>query len=101
MVRTLRLKNTLRETVHLQEFVALKFIKEEGNFSMIKDGQHFHQMHIFIKIAKPLLILLRITNSNQSHMDKIQFILLMFDDHIRMSMSELNNEDYFSPVEEL
>ena len=58
-------------------------------------------MHIFIKIAKPLLILLRIANSNQSHMDKIQLMLLMFDDHIRMSMSELNDEDYFSPVEEL
>ena len=34
-------------------------------------------------------------------MDKLRFIVLMFDDHIRMSMSELNDEDYFPPVTEL
>ena len=27
-------------------------------------------------------------------MDKLRFMVLMVDDHIRMSMSELNDEDY-------
>ena len=53
---------------------------------MIKDNQYFHQRHIFIKIAKPILILLRMADSNQTHMNKIRFMVLMFDDHIRMSM---------------
>ena len=49
MMRTLRLKHSLRGTVHLQELIALKFRNEEGNFAMIKDDQYFHQRHIFIK----------------------------------------------------
>ena len=40
-------------------------------------------------------------DSNHPHMDKLWFIFLMGDDHIRMSMSELNDEDYFPPVTEL
>ena len=35
MIRTLRLKNTLRGTVHLQEFIAFKLSKEEGTVEMI------------------------------------------------------------------
>ena len=38
---------------------------------------------------------------NQPHMEKLWFMVLMVDDHIRMSMSEINDEDYFSPVTEL
>ena len=34
-------------------------------------------------------------------MDKLWFMVLMVDDHIRMSMPELNYEDYFPPVTEL
>ena len=52
-------------------------------------------------MAKPLLILLRMADSNQPHMDKLRFMVLMFDDHIRMYMYELNDEDYFPPVTEL
>ena len=52
-------------------------------------------------MAKPLLIILRVADSNHPHMDKLWFMVLMFDDHIRMSMSELNDEDYFPPVTEL
>ena len=58
-------------------------------------------MHIFIKIANPLLIILRMVNLNQPHMEKLGFMILMFDYHIRMSMPELNDEDYFPPVPEL
>ena len=87
MMRTLRPKNALRATVHLQEFIGLKLRKEEGTSAMIKDDQYFHQMHIFIKKAKPLLILLRMSDSNQTHMDKLLFMVLMVDDHIMMSMS--------------
>ena len=68
---------------------------------MIKDDQSFHQKHIFIKMAEPLLILLSMADSTQTHMDKLWFMVLMVDDHIRMSMPELNNEDYFPPVTEL
>ena len=49
-------------------------------------------------MAKPLLILLRIVNSSQTHMDRLWFMVLMVDDHIRMFMSELNDEDYFPLV---
>ena len=62
---------------------------------MIKDDKSFHQSHIFIKIENPLLILLRMADSKQPHMDKLRFMVLIVDDQIRMSMSELNNEGYF------
>ena len=48
-------------------------------------------------MAKPLLILLGVADSNQPHVDKLQFMVLMVDDHIRMSMPELNDE-YYSPL---
>ena len=68
---------------------------------MIKDDKSFHQRHIFIKIAKPLLILLRMVDSNHPHMYKLRFVVLMVDDLIRMSILEINDEDYFPPVIEL
>ena len=68
---------------------------------MIKDDQPFHQRQIFIKIAKPLLILLRMANSNQPHMENLRFMVLMVDDIIRMSVPDLNDEDYFPPETEL
>ena len=34
-------------------------------------------------------------------MEKLRFMVLMVDDHIRISMPELKNEDYFPPVTEL
>ena len=68
---------------------------------MIKVGQSFHQRHIFIKMEKPLLILLSMADSNQPHMDKLRFMVLMVDDHIRMSMSELNDEECLPHVTEL
>ena len=40
-------------------------------------------------------------DSNQPLMYKLRFMVLMVDDHIRMSMSELNDEDYFLPVTDL
>ena len=40
-------------------------------------------------------------NSNQTHMNKLQFMVLMVDDHIRISMPELNDEDYFPHVTKL
>ena len=60
---------------------------------MIKDDQSFHQMHIFIKMSKHLLIILRMANSNHPQMEKIRIMVLMVDDHIRMSMPEINDED--------
>ena len=61
---------------------------------MIKYNQSFHQRHIFIKTAKPLQIILRMDDSNHLHMENLQFMVLMGDDHIRMYMPEINNEDY-------
>ena len=52
-------------------------------------------------MAKPLLILLRVADSNQPHVDKLQFMVLMVDDHIIISMPDLNYEDYSPPVTEL
>ena len=40
-------------------------------------------------------------DSNQPHTDKLRFMVNMVDYHIRMSMSDLNDEDYFPPVTEL
>ena len=97
-MHTLRLKYVLRVTVHLQYFIALKLMKEGGTDAMIKYDQYFHQMHIFIKIANPLLIILRMVNLNQPHTDKLGFMILMFDYRIRMSMPELNYEDHPLPV---
>ena len=68
---------------------------------MIQDDKYFHQRYILIKTAKPLLILLRMADSNQPHMDTLRFMVLIVDDHIRMSMLELNDEDYFPPITEL
>ena len=39
MMRTLRLKNALKGTVHLLEFIVLKLSKEEGTAAMIKGDQ--------------------------------------------------------------
>ena len=52
-------------------------------------------------MPNPLLIILRMANSNQPHMDKLRFMVLMVDYYIRMSMPELNDEYYFPPVTEL
>ena len=43
-------------------------------------------------MENPLLILLKMADSNYPHMDKIQFMVLMVDDHIRMSMPDINDE---------
>ena len=84
-------------TVHFQEFISLKLRNEEGNVEMIKDYQSFHQSNIFIKMANSTLILLRMSDSNYPHMDKLRFMLLMVNYHIRMYISELNDEDYPPP----
>ena len=52
-------------------------------------------------MANPLLIILRVVDSNQPHMDKFWFMVLMVDDQIRISMPELNDEDYFLPITDL
>ena len=49
-------------------------------------------------MAKPLQIILRMDDSNQLHMEKLWFMVLMVDYHIRMSMPELNDEYYLPPV---
>ena len=48
---------------------------------------------MFIKMEKPLLILMWMADSNHPHTDKFRFMVLMVDDHIRISMSEINDED--------
>ena len=68
---------------------------------MIKGDQSFHQRYIFIKMAKILLILLRMADLNQTHIYKLRLVVLIVDDHIRMYMPELNDEDYFPPVIDL
>ena len=52
-------------------------------------------------MTKPLLILLRMADSNQPHVYNLRSMVLMVDDHIRMSMSKLNDKEYFPPVKEL
>ena len=52
-------------------------------------------------MTKPILILLSMADSNQPHMNKLRFRVLMVDDHIRMYMPYINDEDYFPPVTEL
>ena len=52
-------------------------------------------------MSKPLLILLKMADSNQPHMYKLRCMIRMVYEHIRMSMPELNDEDYFPPVTEL
>ena len=84
--------------MHLHEFIALKLRKEEGTVAMIIDNQSFHQRYIFIKMAKTLLIIMRMFKSNQPHMDKLLSMVLMVDDHIRMSMPDINDKDYLPPV---
>ena len=65
---------------------------------MIKNDQYFRQMKILIKKAKHILILLRVADSNQPHMDKLRFMVLMFDDHISIYMPDLNYEYYFPHI---
>ena len=96
MMCTLRLKNALRGAVHFQEFIALKLSKKEGTVAMIKDNQYFHQRHILIKTTKTFLILLRMVDSNQPHMDKLRSMVLMVDDHMRMYMPDINDK-YHQP----
>ena len=98
MVRTLCQEYILKGTVHLQEFIVSNMRKEEGTVEIIKDSQLFHQRHIFIKIENTLLIILRMADSNQPHMEKIWSMVIMVDDHIRMSMPELNDEYYLTSV---
>ena len=98
---TLCLKYSLRGTVHLQEFIDLKLSNEEGTVAMIKYNQYFHQRHILIKMTKPLLNILRMADLNQPHIYKLRFMVFMVDDHISMSMPEINDEYYFLPVTEL
>ena len=83
--------------MHLREFIEFKIVKEEGTVAIIKD-QSFHKKYIWLKIEKNILNIMRMANSNKPQMDKLQFMVLMVDDHIRMSMPELINEEYFPPV---
>ena len=73
----------------------MKFSREEGTVAMIKYDQSFHQRQIFIKMEEPLLIILRMAYSNQPHTDKLWFMVLIVDDHIRMFLTEPN--DYYYP----
>ena len=75
--------------------------KEEVTIEMMQYDQLLHHRHIFIKMKNPLLILLSMSGSNQTHMDQLRFMVLMVDYHIRMSMPDINDEDYFPPVTEL
>ena len=79
---------------------------------MIKYDKYFHQRHIFIKVAKSLLIILRMADSNQPHilrmayskqphMDKLRFMVLMVYNRISMSMPDINDKYYFPLVTEL
>ena len=52
-------------------------------------------------MENPKLFILRIVKSNQPHMEKLGFTVFMVDDRIRMSITELNNEDYLHPVPQL
>ena len=52
-------------------------------------------------MAKPLLILLRMDDLNQPHMDNLRLMVLMVDYHIRMSMPKLNYENHSPPVTDL
>ena len=76
-------------------------MKEEGNVATIKEDQTFHQSHIFIKKSNPLLVLLRMTDSKQPHTDKLWFMVLIVDDHIRMFLTEPNDYNYPPSVLEL
>ena len=49
-------------------------------------------------MEKPLLILLRMADSNQPHVYKLRFMVLMVGDRIRVSMPELTDEYYFHPA---
>ena len=84
--------------MQFREFISLKLRKEEITVSMIKDDQYFHQRRILIKMTNRLLILLRMDDSNQPHMYKHWYMIPMVDNNIRISMPELNYEDYFPPV---
>ena len=42
-------------------------------------------------MAKPILVLLRIADSNHPHMDKLRIMVLMVDDNIRIFMLDLND----------
>ena len=44
---------------------------------------------------------MRMADSNHPHMYKLRSVVLMVDDRIRMSMPEINDEDYSPPVPEL
>ena len=101
MTRTLRLKYALMVNAYLHEFIAFELIKEYITVKMIKDDQSFHKRQIFIKMEKPLLILLKMDDSKQTHMENLLFMVLMVDDCISMSMPELNDGDYLPPVTEL
>ena len=52
-------------------------------------------------MSKLLLILLRMANSNQTRMYKLWSMVVMVDDHIRIYMTDLNDEDYIPPAAEL
>ena len=91
MMSALRLKDSMMGTVHLREFIALNWKKQQGTFAMIKDDKYFHQKNIWIKMAKPILVLLRIADSNHPHMDKLRIMVLMIDDNIRIFMLDLND----------
>ena len=49
-------------------------------------------------MAKPVLIFLKMDDSNHPHMYKLRFMVLMADDNIRISVSWLNDVDYLPPV---
>ena len=87
--------------MHLQEFMALKLRKEEGTVAMIKDSHYFNQRQIIIIMEKLLLILMRMDESNHPHTENLWFMIPMVNDHIRMSLLELNNDDYLPPIPEL
>ena len=52
-------------------------------------------------MAKPVLIFLKMDDSNHPHMYKLRFMVLMADDNIRISVSWLNDVDYLPPVKQL
>ena len=77
MMRNLCLKSASWVNVHLKDLIALELRKEERTVAMAKDDQSFIQRYMLIKTEKLLLIIIRMADLNQPHMDTLRFMVLM------------------------
>ena len=95
MMRTLRCKEPLQATVYSVKYIRLKMKQVQPVEVMIKSDKSFHQRSIILTAAYPILMIIRLGDSNGKHMDKLWYYVMKAEEHLLKMKEYLNDEEMF------